>query len=41
MFNPFKEKPTKIENCLGDWKSLNPKPYAKMKTSPYTKTRII
>ena len=41
MFNPFKEKPIKIENCLGDWASLNPKPYAKTKTSPYTKTRII
>lgn len=41
MFNPFKERPIKIENCLKDWKSLNPKSYQKDKISPYTKVRII
>lgn len=41
MFNPFKEKPMKIDECFGDWKSLNPQPYQKMKVSPYTKVRMI
>ncbi len=41
MFNPFKQKVIKIEDCLNNWKTLNPKQYDKTKTSPYTKTRII
>ena len=40
-FNPFEEKPTNIEKTLLDWKSLNPRPYDKHDTDPYTKCRII
>ncbi len=39
--NPFKEKPTSIENALQNWRQLYPKPYDKREVDPYTKTRII
>lgn len=40
-FNPFLEKPKKLESIIMSWKDLAPKPYEKMKVSPYTKTRCI
>ena len=40
-FNPFEEKPIKLENSFYDWKSLYPKPYNKKEVSPYTKLRVI
>ena len=40
-FNPFKEKPNKIDCNFSDWQGLCPKMYDKTKTDPYTKTRII
>ena len=40
-FNPFKEKPKKIESVIMPWKDIFVKPYNKNEVSPYTKTRII
>lgn len=40
-FNPFNEKPQKLDKCFEDWKKLYPKPYNKLETDPYTKVRII
>lgn len=40
-FNPFLEKPKKLESIIMSWKDLAPKPYEKMEVSPYTKTRCI
>lgn len=40
-FNPFEEKPMPIEKTFMDWNMMNPKPYNKLETDPYTKTRII
>lgn len=40
-FNPFKEKPKKVESCLMRWKDLFSTPYNKNEVSPYTKTRCI
>lgn len=39
--NPFDEKGKKIENTYENWQRLNPAPYDKYATDPYTKTRII
>ncbi len=40
-FNPFDEKPFSIDKTFMDWRMMNPKPYNKDETDPYTKTRII
>lgn len=40
-FNPFDEKPVKIEKTFMDWKKMCPKPYDKKTVDPYTRTRII
>ena len=40
-FNPFLEKPKKLEACVMSWKDLAPKSYNKLEVSPYTKTRVI
>ena len=40
-FNPFEEKPKKIESVIMSWKDIFVKPYNKNEVSPYTKTRII
>lgn len=40
-FNPFLEKPMKLENCIMNWKDLAPKPYDKFESSPYTRVRCI
>lgn len=40
-FNPFLEKPKKLESIIMSWKDLAPKQYEKMEVSPYTKTRCI
>lgn len=39
--NPFLEKGCDIESSFQSWQDLALKPYDKMTTSPYTKTRII
>lgn len=40
-FNPFLEKPMKLEDCIMSWKDLAPKPYDKFESSPYTRVRCI
>lgn len=40
-FNPFLEKPKKLESVIMSWKDLVAKPYDKFEVSPYTKTRCI
>lgn len=40
-FNPFLEKPKKLEACIMSWKDLAPKPYDKSEISPYTRVRCI
>jgi len=40
-FNPFLEKPKKLESCIMSWKDLAQKPYDKNDVSPYTRTRCI
>ncbi len=40
-FNPFEEKPLPIEKTFMDWKKINPCPYNKETTDPYTKCRIV
>lgn len=40
-FNPFLEKPKKLESIIMSWKDLSPKSYDKFEVSPYTKTRCI
>lgn len=40
-FNPFLEKPKKLEACMMSWKELVQKPYYKMECSPYTRVRCI
>ena len=39
--NPFLEKGSNIESSYQNWSELTLKPYDKLTTSPYTKTRII
>lgn len=40
-FNPFLEKPKKLESIIMSWKDLAPKPYKKFESSPYTRVRCI
>jgi len=40
-FNPFLEKPKKLEACIMSWKDLAPKPYDKFEVDPYTRVRCI
>ena len=40
-FNPFLEKPKKLESIIMSWKDLAPKPYDKCEVDPYTRTRCI
>ena len=40
-FNPFLEKPKKLESCIMSWKDLAQKPYDKLECSPYTRVRCI
>ncbi len=40
-FNPFEQKPMKIDDCFSDWKTLASKPYNKNTVDPYTRCRII
>lgn len=40
-FNPFNEKPEPIEKTFMDWNTINPCPYNKYETDPYTKCRIV
>lgn len=40
-FNPFLEKPKKLEACVMSWKDLAQKPYDKNEINPYTRVRCI
>ena len=40
-FNPFDEKPEKVEKGICDFAKMYPKNYDKDSTDPYTKTRVI
>lgn len=40
-FNPFEEKPVRIDQTLTDWCVMSPRPYNKETVDPYTKTRIV
>lgn len=40
-FNPFLEKPKKLESCFLSWKEINQKPYNKEEINPYTRVRCI
>ena len=40
-FNPFEERPRKLEDLIMSWGDIYVKPYNKNEVSPYTKTRII
>ncbi len=40
-FNPFTEKPIKLEKCFEDWQKLAPTPYDKNEVDPYTQVRCI
>lgn len=40
-FNPFLEKPKKLESTIMSLKSLSPKPYDKNEVDPYTRVRCI
>lgn len=40
-FNPFKEKPKKMESIIMNWKTLAPKPYDKNEVDPFTRVRCI
>lgn len=40
-FNPFLEKPKKLEAEIMSWKDLAPKPYDKNEVDPYTRVRCI
>lgn len=40
-FNPFLEKPKKLEACVMSWKDLAQNPYDKNEISPYTRVRCI
>lgn len=39
--NPFNQLPKDNKILFANWKGVSVKPYDKMKTSPYTKTRVI
>ena len=40
-FNPFNEKPKKMESVIMNWKTLAVKPYNKEEVDPYTRVRCI
>ena len=40
-FNPFKEKPRKMDETIMSWNDMFVKPYNKNEVSPYTKVRCI
>ena len=40
-FNPFEEKPKKLESCIMSFKELAGKAYDKLESSPYTRVRCI
>ena len=40
-FNPFNERPEKMDSLYADWQSIYPKAYDKNETDPYTKVRCI
>lgn len=40
-FNPFNERPEKIDSLFSDWTSIYPKSYDKNDIDPYTKVRCI
>ena len=40
-FNPFEQKPKKMESIIMGWKDIFVKPYNKNEVSPYTKVRCI
>lgn len=40
-FNPFNEKPEKVQNMFLDWKNIYPESYSKHDVSPFTKLRCI
>ncbi|MDD3831133.1 MAG: hypothetical protein PHW00_00490 [Clostridia bacterium] len=40
-FNPFKEKPLKIDEVYMDWKDMSVKPYNCKSVHPFTKLRLI
>ncbi len=40
-FNPFNERPEKLDSLFSDWASVYPKSYDKNEVDPYTKTRCI
>lgn len=40
-FNPFNERPEKIDSLFSDWTSIYPKSYDKNEVDPYTKVRCI
>ena len=40
-FNPFEQKPKKVDSVIMAWKDIYVKPYDKNEVSPYTKTRCI
>lgn len=40
-FNPFLEKPKKLDSCIMSWKDLAQKPYDKNEVDPYTRVRCI
>lgn len=40
-FNPFNEKPEKMDSLFMDWAKMYPKSYDKNEVSPYTKLRCI
>jgi len=40
-FNPFLEKPKKLESCIMNWKTIAQKPYDKNEVDPFTRVRCI
>ncbi len=40
-FNPFLEKPKKLESCIMSWKTMAQKPYNKNEVDPFTRVRCI
>ncbi len=40
-FNPFNEKPEKVQNMFLDWKNIYPESYSKHDVHPFTKLRCI
>ena len=40
-FNPFEQKPKKLESIIMSWKDIEQKPYDKYEIDPYTRVRCI